>query len=115
MASTETVCDLLLPAETFVHVKWLPAETLFVILLPAEILGKKQTHADRLCRKPFFADGSLSRKQEIVDSLGGSQIYRQSLKEAKIGGLVYTLFIPLRGHFTFRNVIKEVNASLDTY
>ena len=24
--------------------------------------------------KPFFVDGSLGRKQEIMDSLGGSQI-----------------------------------------
>ena len=27
-----------------------------------------------LCRKPFFVAGSLSRKQEIADSLGRSQI-----------------------------------------
>ena len=33
---------------------------LCVILIPAEItLGRKQDHADSLCRKPFFANGSL--------------------------------------------------------
>ena len=59
------VRDLLLPAETTVQEKWLPAETVSVILLPAETLGRKQNHTDSLCRK-----------QEIVDSLGGSQILR---------------------------------------
>ena len=83
--------------------KWLPAETVRVILLPAEPLGRKLNHTDSLCRKiftnhnslgrkqeiadyqeseshdslcrkPFFLDGSLGRKQEISDNLGGSQI-----------------------------------------
>ena len=62
---------LFLPAETVVLGKKLPAETVRVILLP---LGRKQNHTDSLCRKPFFVDGSLGRKQEIADSLGGSQI-----------------------------------------
>ena len=44
--------------------------------LPAEGLSRKQNHTDSLCRKPFFVDGSLGRKQEITDSLGGSQILR---------------------------------------
>ena len=63
--------DLLLPAETVVLGKYLLAETVRVILLP---LDRKQNHRDSLCRKPFFVDGSLDRKQEIADSLGGSQI-----------------------------------------
>ena len=29
---------------------------------------------DSLCRKPIFMDGRLGRKQEIMDSLSGSQI-----------------------------------------
>ena len=33
LTSAETVCDILLPAETTVHDKWLPAETIRVILL----------------------------------------------------------------------------------
>ena len=37
LASPETVHDLLLPAKTTVHEKWLPAETVRVILLPAEL------------------------------------------------------------------------------
>ena len=41
-----------------------------------KILGRKQNHTDSLCRKPFFVDGSLGRKQQITDSLGGSQIRR---------------------------------------
>ena len=35
-ASAVTVSDLLLPAKTVVHKKWLPAQTVCVILLPAE-------------------------------------------------------------------------------
>ena len=36
-----TIRDLLLPAETTIHEKWLLAETVCVILLPAETLGWK--------------------------------------------------------------------------
>ena len=54
--------------------KYLSAETVRVILLPAESLGRKRNHTDSLCRKPFFVDGSLGRKQEITDSLGGIQL-----------------------------------------
>ena len=53
--------------------KQLPAETVCVFLLPVKTLDRKQNHMDGLCRKPFFMDGSLGRKQ-ITDSLGGSQI-----------------------------------------
>ena len=72
LASVETARDLLLPAETTVHEKWLPAGTVRVILLLA--LGRKVNHTDSLCRKPFTKYSSLSRKQEKTDSLGGSQI-----------------------------------------
>ena len=41
LASAGTVRDLLLPVETTVHEKWLPAETVHVILLPAETLGSQ--------------------------------------------------------------------------
>ena len=63
LASAQTICDLLLPAETIVHEKWLPAETVRVILLPVETLGRKLNHTD-----------SLFGKQEIAGSFGGSQI-----------------------------------------
>ena len=36
-----------------------------------------------LGRKPFCADNSLGRKQEIKDSLGGSQIFRVVLARCK--------------------------------
>ena len=52
--------------------KWHPAKTVRMILLPAKSLGRKQNHADSLCRKSFFMDGSPGRKQEIIDSLGRS-------------------------------------------
>ena len=74
LAAAETVHDLLLPAETTVHEKWLPAETVLVILLPAESLCSKLSHTDSLCRKQFIKHNSLGKKQEIADSLGGSQI-----------------------------------------
>ena len=63
LAFAETVRDLLLPAESFIHDKLLPVETARVILLPAETLGRKQNHANCLCNKPFFADSSFGRKQ----------------------------------------------------
>ena len=60
---------------------------------------------DSLCRKPFFVEGGLGRKQEITSWKGvsaGSKRSRtdsaeaksdgQSLQEAKISGRVYTLF-----------------------
>ena len=77
LAPAETVRDLLLPADTTVHEKWPPAETVRVILLPAETaetLGRKLNHMDSLCKKLFIKHNSLGRKQEIPDSLGGSQI-----------------------------------------
>ena len=74
LASVETVRDLLLPAETSIDEKWLPAETVLVILLPAETLSRKLNYTDSLCRKLFPKHNSLGRKQEIADSLGGSQI-----------------------------------------
>ena len=70
----QTVRDLLLPAETTVHEKWFPAEIVHVILLPAETLCRKLNHTDSLCRKLFPEHNSLGMKQEIADSLGGSQI-----------------------------------------
>ena len=54
-----------LPAETVHHI-WLPSR-LSEILIAAKV-------SDSLGRKPFFTDNSLSRKQEIMDSLGESQI-----------------------------------------
>ena len=74
LASAETVRDLLLPAETTIHEKRLPAETVRVILLPAETLGRKLNHTNSLCRKLFTKHNSLSRKQEIADSLSGNQV-----------------------------------------
>ena len=53
---------------------YLPAATVRVILLPAEFFGRKLNHTDSLCRKLFTKYNSLGRKQEIADSLGGSQI-----------------------------------------
>ena len=35
-----------------------------MIQLPAKSLSRKQNHTDSLCRKPFFVDGSLGRKQK---------------------------------------------------
>ena len=62
LASAETVRDLFLPAETSVHEKRLPAET----------LGRKLNHTGSLCRKLF-------PKHAEVKYDG------QSLQDAKIG------------------------------
>ena len=50
------------------------AETVRVIMLTAESLGRKHNHAGRPGRKPFIVNSSLGRKPDIADSLGGSQI-----------------------------------------
>ena len=70
----------------------IPAKTVLMIVLPAETLGRKQNHADRLGRKPFFKYSRLNTNQEIADSLGGSQIWWTVSTDSKIGGLVYTLW-----------------------
>ena len=50
---------VLLPVETAVCDKQTPDETVSMILLPAENLGRKQNHVDSLSRKPFFMHRSL--------------------------------------------------------
>ena len=81
----------LLPAETAVCDKGLPAKTVYMILLTAETLNKLQNSQDSLSRKLFIADGSRRRKQEISDSSVGAKFDGQSWQEEKISGLVYTL------------------------
>ena len=49
-------------------------QTVHVIMLPAQTLGRQLNHTDSLCRKLFTKHKSLDRKQEIADSLGGSHI-----------------------------------------
>ena len=92
LASPETVRDLLLPAETVVLGKWLPAETVRVIKLPAESLGRKQNHTDSLCRSQFSwtVVSAGSRRSRTVSA--EAKYDGQSLQEAKTSGLVYTLW-----------------------
>ena len=63
-----------------------------VILLPAEALGRKQSHADSLGRKPFsrtvVSAGSKSSRTVSAEA----KYDGQSLQEAKIGGIDYTLW-----------------------
>ena len=76
MASAEAVHDLLLPAETTVHEKWLPAETVRVILLPAETLGRK------LITRTVSAGNYLPS----ITVLAGSKRSRTVSGEAKYDG-----------------------------
>ena len=78
LASAETVRDLLLPAETTIHEKWLPAETVCVILFPAKTLSRKLNQKDSLCMKLFTKHKSLQeardrgqsrQKPNMMDSL----------------------------------------------
>ena len=62
-----------------------------MILLAAESLGRKHNR-ENLGRKLFIKRSSLSRKQEIVEASTDAKYDRQSWLEAKIGGLVYTLW-----------------------
>ena len=76
------------------HDNYLPSETVCVIMLHNEGLGRKQNHTDSLGRKLFFAESSLCRiKPEIVDTLSGRQNFslRTDGTKPNIGGLVYTL------------------------
>lgn len=75
LASTKTVCNLLLPPVTAMHDKQLPAETACVVMLPAENLYRKQSHVDSLRGDGIVADSSLGRKHEFTDNL------RQSLQK----------------------------------
>ena len=50
LGSAETVSDPLFPAKTTVHDKWLPAESVRMILLPAKTLKEAQSYS--LSRKP---------------------------------------------------------------
>ena len=59
LASAETVRDFLLPTETTVQEKWLPAETGRVSL------GRKLNHTDSLCRKLFTEHNSLDRSRKV--------------------------------------------------
>ena len=87
LASAEYVRDLLLPAETIVNEKWLPTETVRMILFPAETLCRKLNHTDSLCRKLLPSttvwagskssrtvsaeakyDRQLCKKRELADS-----------------------------------------------
>ena len=62
-----------------------------MILLLAEALCRKHSHADSLGRKPFFANNSIGWKQKTVDSLAGTKYDGPSVQEAKLGRLAYTL------------------------
>ena len=101
------VREFTLPAETVCHI-WLPPRLSAIsCLLPRLLclvnsslqrlsvwfsflprLGRKLNHTDSLCRKPFFVDGSLGRKPEIMEA----KYDEKSLQEAKLSGLVYTLW-----------------------
>ena len=87
LASAENVRDLLLPAETAVHEKWLPAETVRVTASCRDSQQEAETHGQSLQegiyqaqqsrqeardrghsqRKPNMTD-SLCRKQKLADS-----------------------------------------------
>ena len=90
LVSAETVRDLLLPAETTVHKKELPAETVRVILLLAKTHSRKLNHTDSLCRKLFTTTVSAGSKR-LLTVLAEAKYDGQSLQEALISGLVYTL------------------------
>ena len=90
LASAETVCDLLLPAQTTGHEKWLPAETVCVILLPAEMLSRKLNHT--VSAGSYFPSRSVSAGSKRSLTVSTEAKYDgQSLQGAKISGLVYTL------------------------
>ena len=60
---------LFLPVYAVVHGKWLPAESVRVILLPAETLDRDQSSGQSR-QEAISADSSFGREQEIADSTG---------------------------------------------
>ena len=66
--------------------KWLPAETVRVIKLPAE---SKQNHTDAGSNVSWTVVSAGSKRSRTVSA--EAKYDGQSLQEAKISGLVYTL------------------------
>ena len=77
-------------AGTTVREKWLPTETVCMMVLPAESLGRKHSHTDRLYRKPFISE-QKSLQETGNKRSGGAKSDGQAQQEAKISGLIYTL------------------------
>ena len=78
LASAGTVRDLLLPVETTVREKWLPAETVSVILLPAETRQEAKSQGQSVQEAISQAQqsqqeardrGQSRRKPNMTDSL----------------------------------------------
>ena len=86
LASAKTIRDILLHAETTIHEIWFPAETVCVILLPAESQQEAKSHGQSLQEaiyqtqlsagskrlqtvsvEPNMTD-SLCRERKLVDS-----------------------------------------------
>ena len=76
----------MLPAETTVHKKWLPAKTVRVILLLAKSHG--QSPQEAIHPAQVSAGSKRSRTVSAETKYDG-----QSLQETKISGLVYTLWL----------------------
>ena len=90
LACAETVDNLLLPAETVVHNKWLPAESISMIpfLLKRLVRNKSHGQSQQEAIPPVPPDISVGRKQDITDILGGAKYDGQPRQEANIGSPV---------------------------
>ena len=92
LTSAETAHDLLFPPKTTVHEKWLPAETVSVILLPAERLGRKLI-TGTVSARSYLPSTTVSAGSKRLQTVSAEAKYdRQSLQETKISRLVYTLW-----------------------
>ena len=93
LVSAETVRDLLLPADTTVHEKWLPAETVHVTLLPAETVHVTLLPAETLGRTlitwivstgSYLLSTKVSAGSKTLRTVSAETKYNgQSLQEAK--------------------------------
>ena len=72
-------------------IKWLPAESIRLILHPTETFGRKHSYADSLSRKPVLRTVVLkgSKKSRTVST--EAKYVGQFRREAITGGLVFTL------------------------
>ena len=89
MASAETVRDLLLPVETTVHEKWFPAETVRVILRRLSAGSRITRTVSAGSYLPSTTVSAGSKRSRTVSA--EAKYDGESLQEAKISGLLYTL------------------------
>ena len=94
LASAETVCDGWLPSRNY-HLlkKWLPAETVLVILLPSKTVARKlaESYGQSWQEAIYHAQKSGQEARDGGQSWGKRNMTSSLGRKQKTGRLVYTL------------------------